>query len=49
MQFARGDGTVNIVEINNTGITISSDSAITIQAPTVTINQRPVVPGGGPI
>ena len=49
MQFARGDGTVNIVEINNTGITISSDSAITIQAPTVTINQRHVVPGGGPI
>jgi phage baseplate assembly protein V len=49
MQFARGDGTTNIVEINNTGIVISSDSAITIQAPTVTINTRPVVPGGGPI
>jgi uncharacterized protein involved in type VI secretion and phage assembly len=49
MQFARGDGSVNIVEINNTSITISSDSAISIQAPTVTINQRPVVWGGGQI
>ena len=49
MQFARGNGTVNIVEINNTSISITSDSAISIQAPTVTINGRPVTPGGGPI
>ena len=49
LQYARGNGTVNIVEINNTSITISSDSAISIQAPTVTINQRPVTWGGGPI
>ena len=49
LQFARGGGAVNIIEINNTSITITSDSAISIQAPTVTINQRPVVWGGGPI
>jgi uncharacterized protein involved in type VI secretion and phage assembly len=49
LQYARGNGTVNIVEISNTSITISSDSAISIQAPTVTINQRPVAWGGGPI
>ena len=49
MQFARGDGTVNVVEISNTTITIRSDSAISIEAPTVTINQRPVVWGGGQI
>ena len=49
LQFARGDGTVNVVEINNTSITIRSDSAISIEAPTVTINQRPVVWGGGQI
>jgi uncharacterized protein involved in type VI secretion and phage assembly len=49
LQFARGDGALNIVEINNTSIVIRSDSAISIQAPTVTINGRPVVPGGGPI
>lgn len=49
LQFARGDGSVNIIEINNTSITISSDSSISIQAPTVTINGRPVMPAGGPI
>jgi uncharacterized protein involved in type VI secretion and phage assembly len=49
MQFARGDGSVNVIEINNTSITISSDSAISIQAPTVVINGRPVTPAGGPI
>jgi hypothetical protein len=40
---------VNIVEINNTSIVIRSDVAISIQAPTVTINDRPVSPVGGPI
>lgn len=49
IQFARGDGSVNVIEINNTSINISSDSAISIQAPTVTINQRPVAWGGGQI
>jgi uncharacterized protein involved in type VI secretion and phage assembly len=49
LQLARGDGTVNIVEINNTSIVIRSDSSISIEAPLVTINQRPVVPGAGPI
>ena len=49
LQFARGNGTMNIVEINNTSIVIRSDSAISIQAPTVTINGRPVNPAGGPI
>ena len=49
LQFARGDGSNNIIEINNTSITIKSDSAISIQAPSVVINGRPVSPGGGPI
>ena len=49
IQFARGDGTVNVVEINNTSIVIRSDSQIRIEAPTVTINNRPVSWAGGPI
>ncbi len=42
IQYARGDGVTNKVEINNTSIVIQSDSAVVIQAPTVTINGRPV-------
>jgi uncharacterized protein involved in type VI secretion and phage assembly len=49
LQFARGDGVVNVVEINNTSIVIRSDAAISIQAPMVTINDRLVAPVGGPI
>lgn len=49
LQFARGNGVRNIVEINNTSIVIRSDSAVSIEAPTVTINGRPVLPAGGPI
>jgi uncharacterized protein involved in type VI secretion and phage assembly len=49
IQYARGDGSVNVVEINNTSIQIQSDSAISIEAPTVTINKRPVLWGAGPI
>jgi uncharacterized protein involved in type VI secretion and phage assembly len=49
MQYARGDGTINKVEINNTAIVIQSDSAVQIMAPTVTINGRPVLPTAEPI
>lgn len=49
IQYARGDGSTNKVEINNTSIVIQSDSAITIQAPTVTINGRPVSISANPI
>jgi uncharacterized protein involved in type VI secretion and phage assembly len=49
IQFARGDGAVNIVEIANGGITISSDSAVQINAPSVIINGRLVAPIPSPI
>jgi uncharacterized protein involved in type VI secretion and phage assembly len=49
IQYARGNGTTNKVEINNTAIVITSDSAIQIQAPTVTINGRPVSISASPI
>jgi hypothetical protein len=49
LQYARGGGVVNIVEINNTSIVIRSDVEISIQAPMVTINDRPVSLVGGPI
>lgn len=49
IQYARGDGTTNKVEINNTAIVIQSESAIQIQAPTVTINGRPVSLSANPI
>jgi uncharacterized protein involved in type VI secretion and phage assembly len=49
LQFSRGEGAVNIVEINNTSIVLRSDAAISIEAPQVTINGRLVVPGAGPI
>jgi uncharacterized protein involved in type VI secretion and phage assembly len=49
IQYARGDGTMNKVEINNTTIVIQSDSAVSIQAPTVTINGRPVSISANPI
>jgi uncharacterized protein involved in type VI secretion and phage assembly len=42
LQYARGDGAMNVVEINNTGIVIQSDSSITLSAPTITVNGRPV-------
>lgn len=49
IQYARGNGTTNKVEINNTAIVITSDSAVQIQAPTVTINGRPVAISASPI
>jgi uncharacterized protein involved in type VI secretion and phage assembly len=49
IQYARGNGAMNVVEINNTAIVIKSDSAVMIQAPTVTINGRPVLLSGSPI
>ena len=49
IQYARGNGSVNVVELNNLSITIRSDSAVVIEAPTVTINGRPVVPSTSPI
>lgn len=49
IQYARGGGAVNVVEINNTSIVIKSDSAVMIQAPTVTINGRPVLLSASPI
>ncbi len=49
IQYARGDGAMNKVEINNTAILIESDSAVFIQAPTVTINGRIVLPSAEPI
>jgi len=49
MQYTRGDGSINKVEINNTSILIESDSAISITAPTVTINGRLVVLSAEPI
>ncbi|MGP8175884.1 MAG: phage baseplate assembly protein V [Terracidiphilus sp.] len=49
LQYARGDGSMNIVEINNTGIVIQSDSSITLSAPTITINGRPVSISTSPI
>jgi hypothetical protein len=49
MQYVRGDGSMNKVEINNTAILIQSDSAILISAPTVTINGRPVSMSAEPI
>jgi uncharacterized protein involved in type VI secretion and phage assembly len=49
IQHSRGGGTANIVEINNTSIVISSDSAVVIQAPSVTINGRPVALSAEPI
>lgn len=49
IQYARGNGITNKVEINNTSIVIQSDSAVMIQAPTVTINGRPVALSASPI
>jgi uncharacterized protein involved in type VI secretion and phage assembly len=49
LQYARGNGTTNVVEINNVSIRIQSDSAVTIQAPSVTINGRPVALSAEPI
>jgi uncharacterized protein involved in type VI secretion and phage assembly len=49
IQYARGNGAINKVEINNTAIVITSDSAVQIQAPTVTINGRPVAISASPI
>jgi len=49
MQHARGGGSFNVVEINNTSILIRSDSAVIIQAPSVTINGRMVLPSASPI
>ena len=49
IQHSRGGGTSNIVEINNTAIVIKSDSAVVIQAPSVTINGRPVALSAEPI
>ena len=49
IQYARGDGKVNIVEVANGGITIRSDTAIDIHAPSVTINGRLVLPSAGNI
>jgi len=49
IQHSRGGGTTNVVEINNTSIVIKSDSAVVIQAPSVTINGRPVSISAEPI
>jgi len=49
LQYARGDGSVNIVEVANAGITIRSDSAVQIIAPNVTINGRVVSAAPSPI
>jgi uncharacterized protein involved in type VI secretion and phage assembly len=49
IQYSRGGGSVNIVELANGGITISSDSAVQIIAPNVMINGRVVAPTSGPI
>lgn len=49
IQYARGDGTTNVVELANQGITIRSDSAVQIIAPNVTINGRVVAPSSGSI
>jgi uncharacterized protein involved in type VI secretion and phage assembly len=49
IQYARGDGGVNVVELNNLSISIRSDSAVVIEAPSVTINGRPVVISASPI
>ena len=49
LQYSRGGGSVNIVELANGGITISSDSAVQINAPNVIINGRVVAPTPGPI
>jgi len=49
IQYARGDGGMNVVELNNLAIVIRSDSAVVIEAPTVTINGRPVALSAEPI
>jgi uncharacterized protein involved in type VI secretion and phage assembly len=49
LQYARGDGSVNVVEVNNVSIVIQSDSAVVIKAPTVLINDRPVALSAEPI
>jgi uncharacterized protein involved in type VI secretion and phage assembly len=49
IQYARGDGATNVVEVANSGITLRSDTAILIQAPTVIINDRLVSPSPSPI
>jgi uncharacterized protein involved in type VI secretion and phage assembly len=49
LQYARGEGSMNVVEINNTGIVIQSDSSITLSAPTITINGRPVAITPSPV
>ena len=47
IQYSRGGGSINIVELANGGITISSDSAVQIVAPNVMINGRVVAPTSG--
>ncbi|HUD49022.1 MAG TPA: phage baseplate assembly protein V [Candidatus Baltobacteraceae bacterium] len=49
IQYSRGDGAMNIIEVANGGITISSDSAVQILAPNVTINGRIVSASSSPI
>jgi uncharacterized protein involved in type VI secretion and phage assembly len=44
IQYARSDGTMNIVELANGGITISSDTAVQINSKSVSINGRLVLP-----
>jgi uncharacterized protein involved in type VI secretion and phage assembly len=49
IQYSRGGGQANIVELANGGITIRSDTAIQIEAPSVIINGRLVIPSAGNI
>jgi len=49
IQYARGDGAVNILELANGGITLNSDSAIQINAPRVMINGRVVSLAPAPV
>ncbi len=49
IQYARGNGATNVVEVNNLSIVIQSDSAVVIKAPTVLINDRPVALSAEPI
>jgi uncharacterized protein involved in type VI secretion and phage assembly len=49
IQHSRGNGSTNVVEINNTSIVIKSDSAVGIEAPSVIINGRPVSLSAEPI
>jgi len=49
IQYSRGGGQNNVVELSNAGITIHSGTAIDINAPSVTINGRLVLPAAGNI